>query len=224
MNAPPQNPPVRVWDLPTRLFHWALTLLIVMQYATGQFGALDMTWHIRGGYAILVLVLFRIAWGFAGSQTSRFAEFVRSPGAVWRYLRLQFAGVTQTSIGHNPLGGWSVIALLLSLVVQVASGLFARDDLDNEGPLAAHVSRQTVKLMRAVHSWNENVLLLLIALHVLAVLLYLLLGKQNLIVPMITGYKRADARSLRFGSARTALAVFALAAAAVALLVFCAGG
>jgi cytochrome b len=122
------------------------------------------------------------------------------------------------SIGHNPLGGWSVLALLLSLAVQVVSGLFTSDGIDNEGPLAAHVASRWVKLMTRVHGWNENVLLLLIVLHVVAVLLYTLLGRDNLIAPMVSGRKRVQGVALRFVSAWRALLVLGVAVGAVALL------
>ena len=217
-----RSDPQRVWDLPTRLFHWALTILVVFQYVTGQFGLLDMSWHIRGGYAVLTLLVFRLLWGFAGSQTSRFGGFVRSPRAVMRYLRERFAGDTRPSAGHNPLGGWSVLALLLCIAVQVTTGLFASDDIAVEGPFAAHVPARWVRLATQIHGWNENVLLILIALHVVAVLLYLLLAREDLITPMVSGRKRVPTPPLRFVSRWRALALFAIAAGAVALLAACA--
>ncbi|MBS0556696.1 MAG: cytochrome b/b6 domain-containing protein [Proteobacteria bacterium] len=219
MNAPPQSQ--RVWDLPTRLFHWSLVVLIGLQYATGEFHFLDMDWHFRFGYATLVLIAFRVLWGFFGSQTSRFADFVRGPGAVWRYLRESMSAHVPTRIGHNPLGGWSVLALLACVAVQAISGLFASDDIDTDGPLVAHVSGKTVKLMTRVHHWNENLLLVLIGLHIVAVLLYLLLKHDNLITPMFTGAKRVGAmRDLRFASSWLALVLVALCAALVATLVW----
>ncbi|HZW50719.1 MAG TPA: cytochrome b/b6 domain-containing protein, partial [Rudaea sp.] len=138
---------IRVWDLPTRAFHWMLAVLIALQYATGEFHFLDMRWHFWFGYATLVLIAFRVLWGFLGSQTSRFADFLRGPAAVWRYLRSQSSTNLQTRVGHNPLGGWSVIALLASVSVQSVSGLFASDEIDTDGPFVAHASDATVKLM-----------------------------------------------------------------------------
>lgn len=211
----------RVWDLPTRVFHWALVLLIALQYATGEFGLLDMRWHFRFGYATLALIAFRVLWGFFGSQTSRFGEFLRGPRAVMRYLRAQMSANPQRSIGHNPLGGWSVLALLASVAVQAVSGLFASDGIDTDGPFAAHVSDSTVKLMTRVHHWNENLLLILLGLHIVAVLLYLLIKHDNLIAPMVDGRKRVtQVRNLRFVSGWLALLLFGLCAAAVALLVW----
>ncbi|MGH8091422.1 MAG: cytochrome b/b6 domain-containing protein [Rudaea sp.] len=215
---------VRIWDLPTRAFHWTLAVLIALQYATGEFHFLDMRWHFWFGYATLALIAFRVLWGFCGSQTSRFADFLRGPAAVWRFLRSQSSKNPQTRVGHNPLGGWSVVALLTDIAVQGVSGLFASDDIDTDGPFVARVSDATVKLMTRVHHWNENVLLTLIGMHVVAVLLYLLVKHEDLITPMLSGRKRAaDARSLRFVDARMAFALFVLCAAAVAAMVWWAG-
>ena len=214
----------RVWDLPTRLFHWSLVVLIGLQYATGEFHFLDMSWHFRFGYTTLALVAFRVLWGFCGSQTSRFADFLRGPGAIWQYLRNLISADSQTRIGHNPLGGWSVVALLTGVAVQAVSGLFASDDIDTDGPLVAHVSDATVKVMTRVHHWDENVLLILIGLHVVAVLLYLAVKGENLIGPMFTGITRAENfRPLRFAGTWLALALFALCAVLVAALVGWAG-
>lgn len=222
MNTPPSGMvSVRVWDLPTRLFHWALAVLIGLQYATGQYHLLDMRWHFRFGYATLALIGFRVLWGFAGSQTSRFADFMRGPGTVAHYVKLQFSTNPPPSIGHNPLGGWSVIALLLCIAVQASSGLFASDEIEIDGPLAARVSSKTVRLMTRLHEWNQNLLLVLIGLHVVAVLLYLLRKHENLIMPMIDGRKRmAAVPPLHFAGAWRALALMALSAAGVALLLW----
>jgi cytochrome b len=211
----------RVWDLPIRLFHWVLVLLIALQYATGKFQWLDMRWHFYFGYTTLALIGFRIAWGFFGSQTSRFGDFVRGPRAVWRYLRAQAHGAASPGVGHNPLGGWSVLALLASIAVQAISGLFASDDIDTDGPFAAQVTRATVRLMTRVHVWNQSILLILIALHIVAVLSYWLLKHDDLITPMITGVKRvARAESLRFANAWLALLLFGLCVGAVAWLLW----
>jgi len=214
----------RVWDLPTRLFHWALVVLIALQYATGEFHFLDMQWHFRFGYATLALIAFRVLWGFCGSQTSRFSDFLRGPRAVLRYLRDSVSTNPQTHVGHNPLGGWSVLALLACVAVQSVSGLFASDDIDTDGPLVAHVSDATVNLMTRVHHWNENVLLILVCLHVSAILLYLIVKRDDLVTPMIRGFRRATSmQSLRFSSSWLALTLLAFCAATVAALVWLAG-
>lgn len=222
MSTPMQSQ--RVWDLPTRFFHWTLVLLIALQYATGEYHFLDMRWHFWFGYATLALIAFRLLWGFFGSQTSRFGDFLRGPRAVFAYIRALFSTNPQTRIGHNPLGGWSVLALLACVAVQSASGLFASDDIDTDGPLVAHVSDATVKLMTRVHHWNENLLLILACLHVVAVLLYLLVKHDDLVTPMFGGRKRmAPGQSLHFVSAWLAVALFVACAAAVAALVWWAG-
>ncbi|HSN00077.1 MAG TPA: cytochrome b/b6 domain-containing protein [Rudaea sp.] len=222
MNTPAQFQ--RVWDLPTRLFHWVLVLLIALQYATGEFHFLDMRWHFWFGYATLALVAFRVLWGFCGSQTSRFADFLHGPAAVGRYIRSLFSANPQAHVGHNALGGWSVIALLASVAVQVISGLFASDEIDTDGPLVAHVAERTVKWMTRVHHWNENVLLILVGLHVVAVLLYLVVKHENLIAPMLSGRRRmAEMRVLRFADGWLALVLFAICAALVATLIWWAG-
>ena len=203
----------RVWDAPTRLFHWTLALLIAAQYASGEFHLLAMRWHYWLGYLTLALLLFRVLWGFAGSQTARFADFLRGPGAVLAYLRGGAAGV-----GHNPLGGWSVLALLASTALQALSGLAASDDIDETGPLAAHVSEAWVRRATAIHAWNRYVLLALIALHLLAVALYLAHRGQNLIAPMLHGRKTLEADpQLRFASGARALALFLACAVLVSL-------
>jgi cytochrome b len=215
---------VRVWDLPTRLFHWLLVVLIVLLYATGEFGMLDMRWHFWFGYATLALIGFRLLWGLFGSQTSRFADFVRGPAAVGRYVKAQISTNVHFSAGHNPLGGWSVLALLLSVLLQSVTGLFASDGIDADGPFSGSVSGYMVKLMTRLHNWNENVLLLLIALHVAAVLFYLLIKHDNLITPMFTGLKPGSpADTPRFASPWLALLLLLLSLAAVAVLVWYAG-
>jgi len=220
MSAEPRTL-VRVWDLPTSIFHWTLVALIALQYATGEFHVLDMRWHFWFGYATLALILFRVLWGLLGSQTSRFVEFVRGPRAVVSYLRAQLSTSPQISIGHNPLGGWSVLVMLAAIAVQAVTGLFASDEIDTDGPLVASVSQRTVKWMTRLHGWNQNLLLALIALHVLAALAYLLLKRENLIVPLISGLKSVhEDTALRFASGWLALALLALCCAAVAAFVW----
>ena len=129
-----------VWDLPVRIFHWVLVLLVLSQVATATIGGNAMEFHALGGYAILALVLFRILWGFAGGTHARFRDFVRGPAAVARYAHRLIKGTAPSHRGHNPLGGWSVVLMLVSLLVQALTGLFANDDVMMEGPLAKHVS------------------------------------------------------------------------------------
>lgn len=210
-----------VWDLPVRLFHWALVLLVIAQITTATIGGNAMQWHARGGYAILTLVLFRVAWGVFGGTHARFRDFVRGPGAVVRYARSLLRTPPSPHRGHNPLGGWSVLAMLGSLLVQAVSGLFANDDVMMEGPLAKYVSARASEIATLVHEINSAVLLSLIALHVLAVLFYLIGRKDNLIVPMITGRGRlADPDAVgREGNAWLAALLLGGIAAAVYFVV-----
>lgn len=179
------------WDLPLRVFHWSLVLLVMWQIVTVSIGGNAMQLHAYGGYAILTLVLFRLLWGFLGGTHARFRDFVRGPAAVVRYARALLAGAHAPHAGHNPLGGWSVLAMLACLLVQGTTGLFANDDVMMEGPLAKHVSSRASEISTAIHDVNAVLLLSLIALHVAAVLFYLLAKKENLIAPMITGHKPA---------------------------------
>lgn len=209
-------PSVRVWDLPTRLFHWSLVLLIALQYASGEFGWLSSDWHFRLGYATLALVLFRVLWGFFGSQTARFGDFVRGPATVLRYVAELARGRAVHAPGHNPLGGWSVLAMLASVALQAVSGLFTSDDIVDEGPLVARASAATVDWMGWLHHVNRYVLVGLIVLHVLAVLMHRIARKENLVAPMLHGRSRlVAARGLRFVSSWRALALLAVSAGAV---------
>ena len=218
---------VRVWDLPTRLFHWTVVVLIALQFATAEFGFLSMQWHYRFGWATLALIVFRVLWGFVGSQTSRFSDFVRGPMTVVRYVRAQWLGAAgpadctsgKVHIGHNPLGGWSVVATLLCVFVQALSGLFASDGIDEDGPFVDVVSGATVKLATKLHHLGETALIALIALHVAAVLLHSTLKHDNLIIPMITGRKPAAVPApMRFVSNWHALALFLIVAVLVLVL------
>jgi cytochrome b len=178
-----------VWDLPVRLFHWALVVLVISQAATALIGGNAMEYHALGGYAILALVIFRIVWGFVGGTHARFGDFVRGPARVMRYARALFGGAHVRHLGHNPLGGWSVLLMLASLLTQALSGLFADDEVLTQGPLAKHVSDEISSLATRIHDVNALLLLALIGLHVAAVLFHLLAKKDNLIKPMLTGRK-----------------------------------
>ena len=177
---------VRVWDLPVRLFHWAVVLLVPALWATHEWEMMDT--HILLGEIMLGLVLWRLLWGVLGSSTARFASFVRGPGAVLRYL----GGKGGRSFGHNPLGGWSVVAMLLLLAVQVGLGLFASDeDGIVYGPLSHLVSYDTARTLAERHETLFWILVALIALHVLAILYYLLVKRDDLVTPMVTGRRAA---------------------------------
>ena len=190
MSDKPENPQaVTVWDLPTRLFHWTLVVLMILQWWTAEASS-TMDWHVRGGYAVLALVLFRLIWGSVGSETARFSDFVRGPGAALEYVRALLRGETPQYLGHNPLGAWSIVAMLVLLLIQAGTGLFANDDILIEGPLYAWVSKDASDWLTTVHKLNFNLLLLVIAVHISAVLFYLLVKRENLIHPMLSGHKR----------------------------------
>lgn len=178
---------VALWDLPTRLVHWALVLLIPFSWWSAEEHHMD--WHRWSGYAVLGLLLFRLIWGVVGSSSARFADFVRGPRAVIAYAR----GRDGKPLGHNPLGGWSVVALLVVLVAQVSLGLFAVDtDGLESGPLSHWVSFDGGRAAAEVHENMFNILVALVALHVAAVLFYLFVRRDNLIAAMLTGVKTVD--------------------------------
>lgn len=178
----PKTPKLPVWDLPTRLFHWLLVLLFALSWWSAENH--EMEWHYRSGLTLLMLLAFRLIWGFIGGSSARFAGFVRGPGATLDYLR----GARAKSVGHNPLGGYSVIAMLLALVVQVGTGLFATDiDGLESGPLSHFVDFDQGRLAAKVHGTSFNILLVLIGLHIAAILFYLVVRRRNLVGPMVTG-------------------------------------
>ncbi|MBB6254302.1 cytochrome b/b6 domain-containing protein [Nitrospirillum iridis] len=181
---------VPVWDLPIRLFHWLLVADLAGLWWTATHD--DLALHFKLGYAALALLLFRLFWGVAGSDQARFARFLKGPAVVLRHLRhMAMPGPLPPERGHNALGGWAVVALLAVLLAQVATGLFAVDDDGmEEGPLAHRVSGFLSKLARRLHHANFSLIQVLVAVHIGAVLLYLLVKRENLVRPMVTGWKR----------------------------------
>jgi cytochrome b len=189
----PNNPThrVRVWDLPTRLFHWALFLCVVGLVITGNLGGNWMLWHFRLGYCVFTLLLFRLVWGFVGGRWSRFASFIYAPSSLIAYLRGR--GKPEHSVGHSPLGAGSVFALLFFLALQVGTGLISDDEIANQGPLARFVSNARVSLATWWHKdIGKWVLTALVVLHIAAILFYLFKKKNNLIRPMVSGDKALD--------------------------------
>lgn len=180
---------VQVWDLPTRLFHWLLVVLVTISFVTGKIGGTAMLYHEWSGVAIVALVVFRVLWGFVGGAQSRFTAFVSGPRAVADYLRSLVRTNSKRYLGHNPLGGWSIIAMLVALSIQVGTGLFANDDILTEGPLFQWVSKATSDWLTRIHHINQAVLVSLVSIHVGAVFFYLLVKRENLVTPMITGCK-----------------------------------
>lgn len=206
---------VKVWDGPTRLFHWSLVVLVATSYATARLGRIE--WHFYSGYAILALVLFRIAWGLAGSETARFSSFLRGPKAALAHLRHVLRREAEDAPGHNAAGALMVMALLALLLFQATSGLFSNDGLFVEGPLAALVGEDWSGRISGWHAFAFNLILIAVAVHVAAVLLYAVLLRQDLIRPMITGWKRlpAGTPALRRAPLWRALLLCALAAGVV---------
>jgi cytochrome b len=224
---------ILVWDAPVRLFHWALVMLMVVSYFTGRAGGDWMKFHFWSGYAILTLLLFRICWGFVGSTTARFSDFVKGPAAAFAHFGDLIGGERPREAGHNPLGGAMVVLLIFGVLMQVAAGLFAADtDMGTvNGPLAPLVADKWVDRATAFHHFWVNVLLALIGLHVLAAIIYLVWKRQNLIGAMFTGRKLLDdvvgpgraAPDLFFASGKLALAML-VACAAVVYFIIRAGG
>jgi cytochrome b len=180
---------VKVWDLPVRLAHWLLLVLVGFSWWSGEQGGDQMVRHSWSGFAILTLVVFRIGWGFIGSDSARFASFVRSPRASFAYLRSVLKRQPKAYLGHNPLGGWMIMALLLVLLVQVVTGLLGNDDSDYEAPLAHWLSHDTSSLMSALHGYSFDLLLILLGLHVAAVLTHVVLQRDDMLKAMFTGVK-----------------------------------
>ena len=189
-NSPLPSPvrTVRVWDLPTRMFYWALVVCIAGLFISVNLGGNWMQWHFKFGYAVLTLLLFRMVWGFVGGRWSRFASFVYAPSSVMAYF--QGRGKPEHSVGHNPMGAGSVFALLGFLLVQVATGLFSDDEISNQGPLTKFASAARISSATWYHKEvGSTVLVALVVLHIAAILFYLTKKKDNLIAPMLHGDK-----------------------------------
>lgn len=206
---------MRVWDAPVRLFHWAIVVLIAVSYFSIQQDNLDL--HILSGLTILALLLFRLVWGFVGSETARFRRFLRSPAEAFRHLARFRGREPDTEIGHNAAGGWMVLAMLLLLAAQAGTGLFSNAGIEGEGPLAHLVAGATSDDVTGVHAWMFYAVLAIIAFHVVAVLAYAVVKRHDLVRPMITGRKRLPAtmRQPRFASPLLALLILAGSAALV---------
>lgn len=209
---------MKVWDAPTRLFHWAIVVLVFISWLSAHENWMD--WHVLSGYSVFALLLFRIAWGFVGSDTARFSRFVRGPTEALRHLAHFRRRAPDTEIGHNAAGGWMVLALLALLAVQVATGLCANDQVLTEGPFAEAVGQDASDWLSHIHVLNFKVIEVLVAMHVAAVLAYATVKRHNLIGPMITGKKRLPATFFppRLASPMLAAAILAAAAAIVTFI------
>ena len=212
---------IPTWDLPVRLFHWTLLGLVGFSWWSGEQGEMWLKYHFWSGYAILSLVVFRLVWGFCGSYYARFAQFLRGPAAVLASLRELLSPRPMSTLGHNPLGGWMVLALLAVLLVQTLTGLFANDDIMWEGPLYAHVSKDLSDRLTGIHGFNFDILLALVGIHVAAIGWHRWRKGERLVSAMLSGYKPApaDTESRAFVSLWRALVIFVIVALAVAGLI-----
>jgi cytochrome b len=209
---------MRVWDLPVRSFHWIMTVLLVVSYVTQL--THHYTYHILSGETLLALLVWRIVWGFVGSDTARFAMFLRSPAEAVRHLAGMRRREPDDQIGHNAAGGWWVVLMLALVGVQIVSGLLGSDDGEHGGPLFHLLSKAWAGRMAAVHAVNFYLLLGAVVVHVLVIGAYALFKGQNLLRPMWTGKKRLDAavRAPRMASAELAALVLACSAGLVVLV------
>lgn len=181
------KPPVHVWDIPTRLFHWSVVLLLCTSWFSADQGYMRI--HLVSGLTLLALLLFRIAWGLVGSTTARFSNFLHPPRRVASYLKSLAGGERIFHAGHNPAGGLMVLALIAVLLAQVATGLLANDGVQFHGPLALLVSEDVSIQLTRIHGLIFDLILILVWCHVVAVGFYLLVKGDNLVWPMITGKK-----------------------------------
>jgi cytochrome b len=181
---------IRVWDLPTRLFHWVLVACICGLVATGFIGGNAMNWHFRFGYVVFSLLLFRLAWGFIGGHWSLWKHFPVQPSQLWKYCFCKSDSESDFGLGHNPFGALSVLALMLLLCIQVFSGLFSDDEIAFAGPLSHWASSSLVAWLTAWHKgWGKALLLFWVGLHVLALLWHSLIKHQRLLPAIWHGYK-----------------------------------
>ena len=213
----------KLWDLPVRLSHWLLVIGVVTAFVTAHYDAMDL--HQYNGYMLLWVVLFRLLWGITGSTSARFLNFLHGPGAVFAYLRGGNEHGGKRWPGHNPIGGWAVVLMLLALLVQAITGLFSgNEDVMFDGPLVHLVSTHTVHKVSGFHgNWFYFAVLTLLVIHIGANLAYRFVKKQDLITPMITGYApidEADAERLSFAPLWRAIACVGLAAVPVLGLLF----
>ncbi len=200
----------RLWDLPTRIFHWALVLCIVAAFVSGQLGGNLIDVHGKIGIAIFGLVVFRLVWGLLGSTYAKFAQFFPTPGKIRSYLRGEWHGE-----GHNPLGALSVFGLLGVVGLQAGTGLFSNDDIAFVGPLFDLVSKDLSNALTGIHHLVSKVLIALVVLHLAAIGFYGRVKKQKLILPMITGWKEGKGESARGGGLAALVVALLIAAAAI---------
>ena len=186
MDTPRSRP---VWDIFVRLFHWTLAASILFAWWSVEEGGNWMDWHMRAGYLVLALILFRLIWGFIGTRHARFRDFVRSPGATLGYAKALLSRREPHFTGHNPLGGWMVVVLLLLCLIQAGTGLFTTDDIFIEGPLNSLVSSQLASTLTSIHRLNFNLLQAAVVLHLAGVFFHQVFKREPLVQAMIHGRK-----------------------------------
>ncbi len=209
---------VLVWELPVRLFHWILVVLVTAAYLTWRLNWMD--WHTWIGYAALTVVLFRVLWGFWGGDCARFAGFLSGPAAALRHLQHALRREPDHQVGHNAAGGWMVVLLLAVLLVQTLSGLLINNDVADEGPLTEILPAPVLNAITAAHAICWDVLLGAVALHVIAILTYAVAKRQDLVGPMITGRKTlpSEVAAPRHAGALRAIVLLAASALTVSAL------
>jgi cytochrome b len=213
---------VRVWDAPTRLFHWSIVALVFLSWLSADQGYMRV--HLWSGLTLLALLLFRLGWGLLGSTTARFSDFLHPPRKVLAYLRTHARGGRVLHAGHNPAGGLMVMALLAVLLAQVLTGLFANDGLKFSGPLALLVSDDASDRLTRVHGIIFNTILVLVWLHVVAVGFYHFVKGDNLVGPMVSGKKHRahvpEGVTIIFAHPALAIALFLASAVVMAWILF----
>ena len=208
-----------VWDLPLRMFHWLLALALIGSWITAEAGFEWTPWHFRLGYLALGLILFRCLWGFLGTRHARFGSFLSSPRTVIRYLQDLPGRQASPHVGHNPLGGWSTVLMLLLVAVQATTGLFLSDDIFYAGPYNPLVSNATAGLLAQIHHVNFTLLQVAVALHLSAIAFYAIRKQQNLVGPMISGHKTLSEKQQGAAIGGSRLPLAAMLALAVAIAV-----
>ena len=208
-----KNQRIRLWDLPTRLFHWGLVLCVAAALVSGQIGGKLIELHGKIGLVIVGLLAFRVVWGFAGSTYARFAQFFPTPAKIKAYRKGEWRG-----LGHNPLGALSVFGLILLLTFQVLSGLFANDDIAFVGPLCGLIGKSLSDRLSGFHEQLSDAVIALVVLHVGAIAFYVRVKKENLVKPMLTGWKEDVAGETAKGGGLIAV-ITALSSAAAAVYV-----
>jgi cytochrome b len=214
-----------VWDAFVRCFHWSLVLLFSVSVITGKVGGNAIQWHMWSGYAILALVTFRIIWGFVGGEYARYTSFLTGPVRALKFAKGLLGKTHEHVIGHNPVGGWMVLVLLILLAAQAGLGLFSNDEIATTGPLARYVSDETSLILMSRHRLLGDLLLILVGVHIVAVLFHLIIKKENLIRAMFHGNKELppelarEAQAARKASLPLGFVVLTLAIAAVAVAV-----